>query len=342
MHFKSSHRKPQGRSACTLMQLGAVSVAIVMLGLLLILAIGYRREMSRKDLCANNLREIGIGINSYCDANDGAFPPGQWLSPSVPDGEPFSWCVEILPHINEQQTWDQFDFDKDLLSAENSPAAGKIIEIFLCPSSDPDRGWRNGENRIDDLDQNGELTPEIGEGMACIDYMGVAGPTRTARSMAGTDFGRNRGILLAREIGDLSPPQVQRPNGMFDVLRRSHVTDGLSRTICVAESTSRSAFFDAAKGKWELSGTWASGENISHVETRINETGHLPDYPGETDQEEIYSDHRGGAFVLFANGSAMFLDEGLERDILHALCTRNGESEFGEDLSDSDWPANLK
>jgi len=78
------------------------------------------------------------------------------------------------------------------------------------------------------------------------------------------------------------------------------------------------------------------------VQRKINATAHLPTRLGDTDEEEIYSDHPGGAFVLFADGSVKFLDEELDLVILHALCTRNGEREFGENRDDPRWPPDLK
>jgi prepilin-type N-terminal cleavage/methylation domain-containing protein/prepilin-type processing-associated H-X9-DG protein len=83
------------------------------------------------------------------------------------------------------------------------------------------------------------------------------------------------------------------------------VTDGSAQTIVVAEDTGRGSIMD---------GAWADGENIFDSGLPIN----------ALQNNEIWSDHPGGALVLFCDGSARFLDEGTSLLVLGALCTRAG------------------
>ena len=83
------------------------------------------------------------------------------------------------------------------------------------------------------------------------------------------------------------------------------ITDGTSRTIIVAED---SKFAD---------GQWINGRNIFDQAFAINQAP-----PWEND---IRSQHGGGANTLYADGSVHFLTDFLDKYLLGALCTRAGQ-----------------
>ncbi|MCH8922483.1 MAG: DUF1559 domain-containing protein [Planctomycetes bacterium] len=94
-------------------------------------------------------------------------------------------------------------------------------------------------------------------------------------------------------------------------VRLAEVTDGLTHTIMVAEDTGRGYSWD---------GEWANGGNVFAVETTIN----------EMQNNEIWSDHPGGAQVLLCGGSVQFLSETIPLEVLAALCTRSGGDETND------------
>jgi prepilin-type N-terminal cleavage/methylation domain-containing protein/prepilin-type processing-associated H-X9-DG protein len=95
-------------------------------------------------------------------------------------------------------------------------------------------------------------------------------------------------------------------NGVFlydRPVKLSEVSDGTSHTLAVAE--------DAGRG-WLMNGEWINGENIYDVGGLIN-----------TQQDnEIWSDHWGGAMVLWCDGSVVLLAETMELAVIRAVCTR--------------------
>jgi prepilin-type N-terminal cleavage/methylation domain-containing protein len=97
-------------------------------------------------------------------------------------------------------------------------------------------------------------------------------------------------------------------------VRLAEVTDGLSHTIMVAEDTGRGYSWD---------GEWANGGNVFAIETTIN----------ERQNNEIWSDHPGGAQVLLCGGSVQFLSETIRLEVLIALCTRGG----GDKTKEAGW-----
>ena len=84
------------------------------------------------------------------------------------------------------------------------------------------------------------------------------------------------------------------------------VTDGTSNTLIVAED-SRSP--DAQ---------WINGRNIFDQAFPINQSP-----PGIAIENEIRSEHVGGANGVFCDGSVRFLSESISNPTLAAICTRN-------------------
>ncbi len=97
-------------------------------------------------------------------------------------------------------------------------------------------------------------------------------------------------------------------NGVFlydRSVKLSEITDGTSHTLALAEDTGRGSFMD---------GEWINGENIYDVGNSINTQQH----------NEIWSDHPGGAMVLWCDGGATLLADSIDLPTLRAICTRAG------------------
>ena len=106
-------------------------------------------------------------------------------------------------------------------------------------------------------------------------------------------------------VGD---PKLPLGNGALvyeKPINAGQIRDGLSQTIIVAEDTGRGI---------DLTGsTFANGQNIFDVTGPIN----------KTQNNEIWSDHRGGANATFCDASVHFLLQSIDLNVLYALCTRD-------------------
>ncbi|MEM9187195.1 MAG: DUF1559 domain-containing protein [Planctomycetota bacterium] len=306
---------PGPRPGFTLVELLVVIAIIGILIALLLPAVQSAREAARRTQCKNNLKQIGLGLLNY-ESSYRKFPPGQ--KKDCVDCEKHAWSSFFLPFIEEQNVHDLIDFDEGFTAAVNRPATTTRIATYLCPSTANVQEGRTVDGVIAGV--GGEAN---GDGMACMDYLGVSGPDRFACNVAvGEFYGRRQGMLLGLKG---LPDTVLEPKRL--PLRQ--VTDGLSRTICVTECTGRGATLEG--GDWELQGAWANGSNTAHLELGVREanpaytssTGENPFYAWT--EEEIYSDHPGGAHVLMCDGSVHFLSDEVERSLVHALASRGGE-----------------
>src|SRR3954462_13194332 len=99
------------RSGFTLIELLVVIAIIAVLIGLLLPAVQKVREASINSKCKNNLKQIGLGLKMYQQADPvGRYPPGTWSSgPAVSPQENkywyWSWMARILPYVEQQNVY---------------------------------------------------------------------------------------------------------------------------------------------------------------------------------------------------------------------------------------------
>jgi prepilin-type processing-associated H-X9-DG protein len=211
---------------------------------------------------------------------------------------------------------EQIDFSFPLSDPRNLPATGQIVSAYLCPSTSIFEAHRTALGHLVNLGGT------AGEGMACLDYLGISGPAKDAKNpSSGEPYGRQRGILIGTK-GFPNSDQLTDP----PPIRARNVTDGMSNTTWLTECTGRGA--DVKQGIVDaIHGAWASGNNVTHVDNGINDE----ELPQAWHNERIHSDHPGGAQFAMCDGSVHFLPESTGKKVIWALCSRDGE----ELLSDS-------
>lgn len=95
-------------------------------------------------------------------------------------------------------------------------------------------------------------------------------------------------------------------------LKFSDITDGLSNTICIAESVDR---YEGYVGQW------ANGWNAFVSNGLVN-----------VEHGEIFTFHPGGALAARTDGSVIFIASTTPAYIVGALCTRNGAEVFSTEF----------
>jgi len=290
-----------------------VLVVIGIIGILvalLIPAVQMARESSRRTACRNNLHQIGLGILHFESAHN-KYPPGKKWSgpPSDPGSFAMAWSSFMLEHIEQTTLHNQINFKVSFTDPVNLPATTQVVSVYLCPSTGRIEDHRTIDGHLT------KLGGQPGEGLGCIDYLGISGPDKDSKNpVTHLIYGRQRGVLIGTKGLALQGEKIE-PQPII----ASTIKDGLSNTICVAECTGRGV--SMKNGVIDsLHGAWASGSNVSHIDGSINEKT-----PKVWYTEQIHSDHPGGAHLLMCDGSVHFVPPSTSNTVIRSMASRDGE-----------------
>jgi hypothetical protein len=287
---------------------------------LLVPAVQSARESSRRSSCQNNLRQLAVGLASFESANN-KLPPGKKWSgpPDDPDSFTMAWSSFLLSYIEEDALNDAINFQLPFTDAANLPATTRIVPVYLCPSTSDVEEHRTPDGHLFNLGG------KPGEGLGCIDYLGISGPDKDAKHPVTKQvYGRQRGVLIGTKGLPLEDELIEPPP-----ITSAKIEDGLSHTICITECTGRGVSID--NGEIDaLHGAWASGNNVTHIDDGINGT----EIPKAWYKERIHSDHPGGAHLVMCDASVHFFSDDTEKKLIYWLATRDGHEDVSGQVFD--------
>jgi len=319
------------RKGFTLVELLVVIAIIGVLVALLLPAVQAAREAARRSSCANNLKQIGLGLHNHHDTY-GALPAAGFTrdnnSADLPsDGTlrnmGHTFLASILPFVEQQNLWDQLDRTNAIDGSTNSAFRGAVVDSYQCPS-DPNINTKyNGNN------------------------------DNWARGCYAANNGAQHGGGNARKMWtNLSSQKGMMGwnfNGKTTSGRLADCTDGTSNTVMVWEVRA-GVFPEDPRGTWALprlgatmvSGGWIgdcygindqtnSGEDIKMTgpSQAALLAAKMPAHLGGDGQACPRSQHPGGCHAGLGDASVRFVPETISKTIYNAVNSAGG----GEPIS---------
>src|SRR5579859_1721320 len=109
-------------SGFTLIELLVVIAIIGILVALLLPAVQKVREAANRLKCANNLKQIGIALHHYHDANN-SFPPG-YISLN-PLSDRANWIILMLPYVEQDNVYKLYDANETIGGGQDNFALNR-------------------------------------------------------------------------------------------------------------------------------------------------------------------------------------------------------------------------
>ncbi len=348
------------RRGFTLIELLVVIAIIAILIGLLLPAVQKVREAAARLTCQNNLKQMGLALHNYHDAN-GQFPTAgcDWYlgvsyqsktnaTPHAPPFQTAGWMYQILPFIEQDALYKTSDLNTSNTQTLGPPfptgtayarldhglQPGKVrqtpVKVYNCPTRRPAQLYLNGDavaSRMVALNDYASATP----GKAVL--TAADRPDSGANAVFWGDNGRYNGIIV-RTMSGRGDPDAQKNS-----VNLSQVPDGTSNTMVISEKFVPTNLYGGSW--WADDAGWATGYDPDTVRSTVSSSvipSPLQDIPLQNSgsQAAAWSEagyafgsaHGSGLNAVFGDGSVRHLRYGIDRNIWNSLGHRSDGAVF--------------
>jgi len=211
------------------------TVVLAGMGALVLPAIQASREAARRTTCANNLKQLGLGIHNYHDTFK-RIPPASTGKDAAPR---IGWQVRILPFTEQSPLYDQLNMKLPNLPAES-------FDMWNGPKGGP--GHIEHFNLTAEIQYPYEVCPDdhrasVTNGYAQTSYSGNLGSQNTASGsadcqpfdVAGIHFETARGSVLFGDTDDKHQLSGIFSRQTYEPITFADVLDGTPYTFAAGE-----------------------------------------------------------------------------------------------------------
>ncbi|MHB9049222.1 MAG: DUF1559 domain-containing protein [Pirellulales bacterium] len=315
------------RRAFTLVELLVVIAIIGILIALLLPAVQAAREAARRSQCANNLKQIGLGLLNY-ESTNRVFPPG-----NIPMGGAkgtfaktgICWTISILPYMEQPDLFKRYDSN---VSNDTAPApiAGQPqgndavrqtpLNCYSCPS-DTEMGRlgapQEGSNKKQQMPGS---------------YRGMAGQMLAD----GTSFENSTNLASPLRL-ELRGPLHSVGILDWDCEGTRDMRDGASNTLFVGEMTTRTQL--------GFRPYWAASWGFNVLSSAFPESRTLLGYSSGNTNNKMCAEtggnggtapckrgwgsaHAKGLHFVLCDGSVKYFSSEMDMSIFMAMATVEG------------------
>ncbi len=349
----------------TLVELLVVIAIIGVLVSLLLPAVQAAREAARRSQCANNLKQIGLGLHNHHDAfrrlppgyksyatSNGSGPASASIDPDTWDAAPgWGWAAFMLPYIEQNNAAEAINYTLPIWDSQHRAVIANQFPVFLCPSSSGDREAFAVRNESGAAMSMGGSQVVVGRSHYVASHgqescWGECGSSTTGTVFTNIYTSETTSVSINGDASRVADGPFYRNSQT----RFADVTDGTSNTIFIGEhssSLSEKTWVGVVPGAFThpLVSSPENGPDAAATLVLV----HAGPSGGELDITgapiihpinfptlhvgQMFSEHPGGGMVGFGDGSTRFVADTVDLILWAELSSMNeGEAASQGDL----------